>query len=221
MSVPPPTLSPQSWSEPPPAPSVYRARAHVQRRRILTGLAAAGLLLVGYGIGRWQDTPADPVAVLPAAASSVAPPSSAPAPAPTTQAPKPTVYPTLQAEAAQGQNGTQSQDTQDEGGGQNVGWIANGDSLRFDDFDFGPVPATQFEARVASDTEGGRMEIHIDSPESPAVGTMSVTKTGGWQTWRTDAGTITPVTGKHTVFLVFVRDNGDEFVNINWILFQH
>jgi carbohydrate binding protein with CBM6 domain len=184
-------------------------------------------LLVGYGIGRWQDTPADPVVALPPAPSAAAsvPVSSAapaaPAPAPTTEAPKPTVYPTLQAEAAQGQNGTQSQDTEDEGGGQNVGWIANGDSLRFDDFDFGPVPATQFEARVASDTEGGRMEIHIDSPEQPAVGTMSVTKTGGWQNWRTDAGTITPVTGKHTVFLTFVRDNGDEFLNINWILFQH
>jgi hypothetical protein len=209
-------------SVPPPAPSVYRARAHVQRRRILTGLAAAGLLLVGYGIGRWQDSPAAPAVAAPPAAASSTVPSSAPAPAPTTQAPKPTVYPTLQAEAAQGQNGTDSQDTQDEGGGKNVGWIANGDSLRFDDFDFGPVPATQFEARVATNADGGgRMEIHLDSPEQPAVGTMSVTKTGGWQTWRTDAGTITPVTGKHTVFLTFVRDNGDEFLNINWILFQH
>jgi len=197
----------------------------VLRRRLLIGLAGAGLLLVGYGVGRWQDTPAGPVVALPPPAPSTVaaalPSAAAPEPAATTAPPKPTVYPKLQAEAADGQNGTQSQDTEDEGGGQNVGWIADGDSLRFDGFDFGPVPATQFEARVASDTEGGRMEIHLDGPEQPAVGTMSVTRTGGWQSWRTDAGTITPVTGRHTVFLTFARDNGDEFLNINWIQFQH
>ncbi|MGX6603063.1 carbohydrate-binding protein [Micromonosporaceae bacterium Da 78-11] len=209
----------------PTTPSVYRARSHVQRKRVLSGLAAAGLLLVGYGIGRWQDTPADPPTALPAAAgstvASAAASSAAPTTdAPTTQAPTPTVYPTLQAEAADGQNGIQSQDTEDEGGGKNVGWIADGDSLRFDDFDFGAVPATKFEARVAADTEGGRMEIHIDGPDKPAIGTMSVTKTGGWQKWRTDVGSITPVTGVHTVFLTFARDDGNEFLNLNWIKFQ-
>jgi hypothetical protein len=213
-------------SVPPPTPSVYRARSHVQRKRVLTGLAAAGLLLIGYGIGRWQDTPAaQPVALTASAqppAQPPAPPSSAaPAAAPTTEAAKPTEYPILQAEAANGQNGTQTQDTEDEGGGQNVGWIANGDSLRFDAFDFGPVPATGFQARVAADADGGRMEIHLDRPDSPPVGTMSVTRTGGWQNWRTDVGTITPVTGVHTVFLTFARDGDDEFLNINWIRFVH
>jgi hypothetical protein len=136
--------------------------------------------------------------------------------------PTPTVYPTLQAEAASALNGIQAQDTEDQGGGQNVGWIANGDSMRFDGVDFGSVPATKLDVRVASDSgDGGRMEIHLDSPEQAPVGTLKVTGTGGWQTWRTDEVTMSPVTGVHTVFLTFVRADGNEFVNVNWLQFQH
>ena len=209
---------------PPPAPSVYRTRAYVLRRRVLIGLAGVTLLAIGYGVGRWQDTPAPAAAVLPpatsAATSAPASPSAATA---TSQAPKPTVYRTLQAEAADALDGIQTQDTEDEGGGQNVGWIAPGDSMRYDDFDFGAVPATTLEVRVASDGgDGGQMAIHLDSPEQTPVGVLNVTSTGGWQNWRTDEVTLTtPVTGVHTVFLTFARNDDGEFVNINWLLFQH
>ena len=191
------------------------------------GLAGVALVAVGYGLGRWQDTPAPAVALPPAASASAAtsepaaPPSSA-APA-SSQAQAPTVYQTLQAEAADALDGIQAQDTQDEGGGQNVGFIAPGDSMRFDNVAFGAVPATKLEVRVASDGgDGGQMAIHLDSPEQAPVGVLNVTSTGGWQTWRTDVVTLTkPVTGVHTVFLTFARNDGGEFVNINWLLFQH
>jgi hypothetical protein len=204
-----------------PSPSVYRTRSHVARRRVLIGAAGVALLLVGYGLGRWQDSPA-PAVALPPPATSAAPVATTPVAAPTTEAPKPTVYKPMQAEAADGLTGVQTQDTEDEGGGQNVGWIANGDSLRFDNVDFGAVPATKLEVRVASEASpGGRMDIHLDSPDQPAIGTLRVTSTGGWQTWRTDLVDLSPVTGVHAVFCTFARDNGDEFVNINWLLFGH
>ena len=203
----------------PPTPSVYRTRAYRLRQRALVALAGVGLVLVGYLIGRWQDSPA-PAAALPPVPVAPSAEASAPAsPAPATSEPVPTVHPTLQAEAADGNVGTEAQDTEDEGGGQNVGWIANGDQLRFDDVDFGPVPATKLDVRVASDVDGGRMEIRLDSPDQPPVGTLRVTRTGGWQSWRTDEVTIQPTTGRHTVHLVFVREDGTEFVNLNWLLF--
>lgn len=179
-----------------------------------------GLVLLGYLIGRWQDSPAP-------AAATAAPPSApagsaAPAPVESSEPPAPTVYPTLQAEVAPERNGVDAQDTSDEGGGQNIGWIANGDSMRFDSFDFGPAPATKVDVRVAADGgDGGRMEIRLDSPTGTLAGTLNVTGTGGWQNWRTDEVTLTPVTGAHTVYLVFVRDNGDDFLNLNWLLFGH
>ncbi|MFF5294091.1 carbohydrate-binding protein [Paractinoplanes globisporus] len=202
----------------PPSPSVYRTRAFRNRQRVLYALAALCLVLVGYGIGRWQDTPAPAAAPLPSAS---APQSPSVAPATTTPPPSPTVYRKLQAETADALNGIQTQDTEDEGGGQNVGWIANGDSLRFDDIDFGPVPATKVDVRVASESDDGRMDVRLDTPDATPIGTMRVTRTGGWQTWRTDEVTLTPVTGVHTVFLTFAKDGGDEFVNINWLQFGH
>jgi len=189
------------------------------RRRVLTGLAGVALLLIGYGIGRWQDTPAPAAAApTPRPASSV-PPSVAPT---TTAPPRPTVYPTLQAETAT-LTGIQTQDTNDEGGGKNVGWISTGDSMRFDDFDFGPVPATKLLVRVASGTgDGGRMEMHLDDPAQAAVGVLNVTSTGDWQTWRTDEVALTtPVTGKHTVYFTFTGNKDSEFVNVNWLQFEH
>ena len=202
-----------------PNPSVYRTKAYRVRQRSLVALAGLGLLAAGYGLGRWQDSPAPAVALPPAPIASAEPsPSSAP---PTTEPPKPTVYPKLEAEAADGNVGIQAQDTEDAGGGQNVGWIAGGDQLRFDDFDFGPVPATKLDVRVSTDAEGGRMEVRLDGADRPPIGTLNVTRTGGWQNWRTDQVDISPTTGKHTVFLVFVRDDGAEFLNINWLQFGH
>ncbi|GIM91686.1 carbohydrate-binding protein [Paractinoplanes toevensis] len=201
---------------PPAAPSVYRTRAYRTRQRALIALGAVGLVGLGYGIGRWQDTPS----ASPAVAAPVAKPASA---APTTSAPPtPTVYQTLQAEAANGNQGIQPQDTEDQGGGQNVGWIAAGDYLRFDNIEFGEVPATKLDVRVATDADSGRMDVRLDSPTGDPVGTLRVTRTGGWQNWRTDEVTLTtPITGVHTVFFTFDREDDGEFLNLNWLLFQH
>ena len=200
-----------------PPPSVYRTRAYRTRRRVLFALAAVGLVLVGYLLGRWQDSPTPSVTVLP----EKAPASSEPAPAPSSEPPSPTVYPTLQAESASGNQGIQAQDTQDQGGGQNVGWIANGDWLRYDNVDFGPVPAAALDVRVASDAADGRMDVRLDAPDADPIGTLRVTRTGGWQNWRTDEVTVKPVTGVHTVYFTFAKDGDGEFLNVNWLQFRH
>jgi carbohydrate binding protein with CBM6 domain len=204
---------------PPAAPSVYRTRAYRTRQRVLIALGAVGLVALGYGLGRWQDTPSAASPVGPGSASAPVPSSAAPT---TSAPPTPTVYQTLQAEAASGNQGIQSQDTEDEGGGQNVGWIAAGDYLRFDNIEFGAVPATKLDVRVASDADSGRMDVRLDSPTGDPVGTLRVTKTGGWQNWRTDEVTLTsPITGTHTVYFTFDREDDGEFLNLNWLLFQH
>jgi hypothetical protein len=206
-------------------PTVYRTRSWKYRNRTLIGLAGLALLLTGYGIGRWQDTPSAPAAAAeqPAAPSGAA--SSAPAPteaAPATPAPTPIRYQVLQAESAAELTGIQAQDTEDQGGGQNVGWINRGDHLRFDNFVFGDVPATKAKFRVASAAGvSGRVQVRLDAPDADPVGELSVSNTGGWQTWRTDVAALTPVTGTHTVYLTFTAPDDSEFMNINWIQFDH
>jgi hypothetical protein len=213
-----------------PPPGVYHSRSRVTRNRVAFAAAGLALVLLGYLIGRLQGDSHTPAAAAPPPATS-SPAGSAPASAqppsppsspPTTPAPGGTdAYSVIQAEAASGQQGTQVQETEDSGGGQNVGWIGNGDWLRFDDVDFGDQPARTFAARVAADTDddGGRIEVRIDSPGNEPAGTLKIEDTGGWQDWESDKTEITPTTGRHTVFLTFARDGDGEFVNLNYFAF--
>jgi hypothetical protein len=209
----------------PPA-GVYHSRSRVTRNRLALAGAGLALVLLGYVIGRLQggsDTPAA-AAPPPVAVASSAPAIASPSPSPSVKPPPPgglDAYSVLQAEAADGQQGTESQATEDEGGGQNVGWIGNGDWLRFDDVEFGDQPATKFSARIASDTDdrGGRIEVRFDSPANDTAGTLTIEDTGGWQAWESRTAAITPTTGRHTVFVAFTRDGDGEFVNLNHFTF--
>ena len=146
-------------------------------------------------------------------------PSSAPPPPPDAI----DAYQPLQVETADAVTGMEMQDTEDEGGGQNAGWINNGDSLRFDDVNFGDTPPAQLNVRLAAevgDDGGGRLEIRLDSPTAEPSATLNTRGTGGWQKWRTEATGMAPVTGVHTVFVTFGRDRPDDFLNVNWLVFR-
>jgi hypothetical protein len=214
-----------------PPPGVYHSRSRVTRNRLALAAAGLALVLLGYGLGRLQggsDTPA--AAAPPVASPAVEPatpsaePTTEPSPTPATPAPGGIdAYAVIQAEAAAGQQGTQAQETEDTGGGQNIGWIGNGDWLRFDDVDFGDQPATTFAARVASDTDdrGGRIEVRIDSPGNAPAASLEIKDTGGWQNWESRTTSLKPTTGRHTVFITFARDGDGEFVNLNHLAFTH
>ncbi|HWS33723.1 MAG TPA: carbohydrate-binding protein [Actinoplanes sp.] len=211
-----------------PSPSVYRTKSWQIRRRVLTAVGGLGLVLIGYGLGRWQDTPAAPAsATPPASQESSAPPAPSGSLAPS-GSPAPSVVPSaveyavIQAESATGLSGVETEDTSDDGGGKNVGWINRDDYLRFDNYDFGAVPATRAAIRVASGSGAtGRLQIRLDSRDNEPVGELSISNTGDWQAWRTDTAVLTPVTGVHTVFLTFTSTDGTELVNLNWLRFQH
>lgn len=218
----------------PPPPGVYRSRSHTTRRRVLIAAAGLALVLLGYLIGRLQGfgTPANGSAApsLPAVSASAAPAPSADPLSSASAAPAPAslpadavdAYAPLQAEAAAAQQGTQTEDTSDEGGGKDVGYVNNGDWLRFDDVNFGATPATKVVARVSSQSDsGGRLEIRIDTPTNQPVATLPMSNTGGWQKWQTRTADLKPVTGLHTVFVTFGNDGDDEFMNVNYFSFAH
>lgn len=149
--------------------------------------------------------------------------TSRPSPSPTTP-PAGTVdaYSTIQAEAFSAQNGVQVEACSE--GGQNIGWLANGDWARYDNVDFGATPPKDFVARVASGAPSGvsgLVEVRVDSPTSAPIGSFAIDNTGGWQSWRSVPGNVTAVTGRHTVYLTFTSGQGADFVNVNWFTFRH
>jgi hypothetical protein len=130
---------------------------------------------------------------------------------------------TIQAESFSAQSGTQTETTTDTGGGQDVGYIANGDWLQYNNVNFGTAGLHTFSARVASGAAAGvsgTVEVHLDSLSNPSIGSFSIGNTGGWQTWKTTPANISTTTGTHTVFLKFVSGQSADFVNVNWFTFS-
>ena len=94
-------------------------------------------------------------------------------------------YDTVQAETICWSKGVRTEACKDIGGGMNVDSIHNGDYIKVKGVDFGESGAKSFDARVASATNGGAIEIHIDTETGPLAGTVTVNGTGGWQNWVT------------------------------------
>ncbi len=99
-------------------------------------------------------------------------------------------------------------------GGQDIGTIQNGAYVAYNNVDFG-TGATNFQARVASATSGGNIEIRLGSTNGALIGSCAVAGTGGWQTWTTVSTTISGATGLQNVYLKFTGGAGYLF-NVNW-----
>ena len=87
-------------------------------------------------------------------------------------------------------------------GGECIGWIEQGDWVRYERMDFGQR-TEQLEIRAASATEGGIIEIRLDAPDGELLGNCSVPNTGGWQSWSSFNAKLKPVSGVRTLCLVF------------------
>jgi hypothetical protein len=127
----------------------------------------------------------------------------------------------VQAEAYAAQSGAQTEGTGDAEGGKNVGWLADGDWLRYDSVDLGAAGSLTLSARVASNsTAGGSIELHTGTQTGALLATFPISNTGGWQTWVTKTATAaTHPAGAQTVFAVLKSAQAGDFVNINWFTF--
>ncbi len=128
----------------------------------------------------------------------------------------------LQAEAWSGQSGARTENTGDTGGGKNVGWLANGDWLRYDAIDLGSAGPLTASVRVAAASRaGGTIELHAGSQTGELIASYPVNYTGGWQTWTTKTVvSATGLKGPQTVFVVLKSDQASDFININWLQFK-
>ncbi|MFE2375276.1 beta-1,3-glucanase family protein [Streptomyces sp. NPDC059398] len=133
-------------------------------------------------------------------------------------------YTTIQAESYASQSGTTTESCSDSGGGQDVGYLANGDWLKFSSLDFGSASPGQFRARIASGAAAGvsgAIQVRLGSTTGTKIAEIDFANNGGWQAWQTvPANIVAPATGVHDVYLVFSGSTSD-FVNLNWFTFTH
>jgi len=108
-------------------------------------------------------------------------------------------------------------------GGQDVGYIANGDWMQYNNVNFGTGGVLDFVTRVASGAASGisgLVEVRIDSRSNAPIGSFAIANTGGWQTWQSIPANVSNVSGQHTVFLTFTSGQANDFVNVNWFQFR-
>jgi arabinoxylan arabinofuranohydrolase len=107
----------------------------------------------------------------------------------------------------------------DEEKGVYVTNINNCDYIKVRSVDFGKG-AKKFEASVAVDSVGGKIEIHLDRIDGKLLGVCDVKNIGGLQSWDTQSCKVKKTNGIHDLFFIFKGNQGDLF-NFDWWQFKY
>ena len=121
----------------------------------------------------------------------------------------------IEAEDFSAQEGIRTEDTSDESGNQNIGFVENGDYLMYKRLDF-EDGAKSFTARLSGNAAG--IELYLDSLDTPAA-KISYAGTGSFSKWETVTFNIPAITGKHNLYIKFTGGEG-YLVNMNWFKFD-
>ena len=127
--------------------------------------------------------------------------------------PVPTVTDIIQAEFYTEMSGIQLQDTLDEGGGKNVGWIDTGDYMTYR-LRVEEAGTYRIIYRVASESGGAEIRLNLSFS---TLATTPIASTGGWQVW-TDV-TSTEFELQPGVYTFTIRANTGGF-NLNYFTFE-
>ncbi len=110
------------------------------------------------------------------------------------------------------------ENSNDAGGGANVGWIGAGEWLAYT-VNVARAGTYRLDARVAASGEGGTLHVDVDGMN--ATGSLTIPNTGGWQAWTTVSATATLPAGIHVVRVSFdAAGPGGAIGNFNYLRFS-
>lgn len=110
-------------------------------------------------------------------------------------------------------SGIQTEGCNDLGGGQNVGYIDNGDWMEYS-INLPSAGNYDIQFRVATPMSGAQLTVRNAS--LTALGTANLPVTGGWQTWQTLTISLSLPAGSQTLR---IQSSSVANWNINWIRF--
>jgi hypothetical protein len=135
-------------------------------------------------------------------------PSSGAAAAPP---PAPGTATKIEAEAFSSQSGVQTEWTQDAGGGQNVGWIDNGDWM---DYSYNAPSTGTYTVKFRIATPNSGAQLQIRKSDGTVLSTVNITNTGAYQIWQTITATVNLTQGQQTLRILSPTSQG---WNFNWM----
>lgn len=106
------------------------------------------------------------------------------------------------------------EETEDVGGGYNVGWIETGEWMEYT-VNVSSPGTYDLDFRIASDGGGGALRIEMNGTD--VTGTVAVPNTNGWQTWQTVSLEEVPLTAGVQVMRIYIEAGG---FNLNYVNFE-
>ncbi len=100
-----------------------------------------------------------------------------------------------------------------------VGWVNDGDWVKYENVDFGSGVNT-FKASVSSGSSGGNIQIRQGSTSGTLIGTLPVTNTGSWTTFSTKETSVSSLSGEQDIYLVFTGGSG-YLLDVDWFQFSN
>ena len=120
----------------------------------------------------------------------------------------------IEAESFTEQEGVRTEDTTDDNGVQNIGFVENGDYVMYKRIDF-EEGARSFTMRISGNA--CTMELYLDSLNTP-VASVPFAGTSGFSDWQTISMNIPAITGTHNLYIKFMGGEG-YLMNVNWFTF--
>lgn len=126
-------------------------------------------------------------------------------------------FETIEGESYAAQEGVRAEDNASCSGGQNVGFVENGDYVMFRKVDFDGT-ARSFTANVSGNAAG--IEIYLDALSGTPAAKLNFSGTSGFSDYQQITWGIQPIDGQHNVYLKFTGGEG-YLLNLDSFVFGH
>ncbi len=123
----------------------------------------------------------------------------------------------IEAERFDAQEGVQTEDSEGCSGGQNIGFVENGDYIMFRKVDFGGI-AHSFTANLSGNAAA--IELYLDGLNSTPAAKLNFSGTSGFSDYQEVTWGIQPIDGQHNVYLKFTGGEG-YLLNLDSFVFGH
>jgi len=117
----------------------------------------------------------------------------------------------IEAENYTSMSGIQTENTLDEGGGKNVGWIEQGDWM---DYQVSVASAGTYALNLRIATPNTGAQLQIRKQDGSVLSTVNLPAAGWWQSWQTVSTNITLQAGTQTIRVISTAAPG---WNFNWM----
>jgi cytochrome c len=104
--------------------------------------------------------------------------------------------------------------------GKVVGSTNHGHTLKFTNLNLADSQSVTIFASAGGGSKGSKVEVRLDAPNGPLLGTVDITHTGDWSKPTENKAALTPSTGRHDVYLVLVNPGKGGLMNIDWVQFN-